>query len=242
MSSGRFLCRSSLCLTLFLSVAPAQSNSSVVSAPSSSNWIDILRDLPVVRWFAPSSQASTAEAAPAPAAGFCSVQPLPPVTDANALAFENGSNPQGAVDLAGLRPAMAVALERFRHMVMSVGGTFDLKSAYRPEAYQEHLQEVWFKWMELRANRDPGCQVLRASVEDEFARHHLLETQKPVTSSDHTRGLAFDAVVVLPKAARLRRRAVSLNRLTLLAGLTRPDIFHDPVHFKLALARKGRHV
>jgi len=35
---------------------------------------------------------------------------------------------------------------------------------------------------------------------------------------------------------------VNLNRLTLLAGLSRPDIFHDPVHFKLGAARRSRHV
>jgi D-alanyl-D-alanine dipeptidase len=128
---------------------------------------------------------------------------------------------------------MARALARFRQMVASVGGQFELKSAYRPVAYQAHLQAVWFKWMELRNNREPGCQALRASVGDEFTGHHLLESQKPVTSSDHTRGLAFDATVIVPKMAKLKTRRVSLDRLALMAGIKRPDIFRDPVHFKL---------
>ena len=129
-----------------------------------------------------------------------------------------------------------VALDKFERLVRSVGGTVELKSAYRPPSYQAHLQAVWFKWMlELRNNRESGCQTLRAQVGEEFARHRLLEKQMPVTSSDHTRGLAFDATVVLPRVAWLRARRVSLDRLALLAGIKRPDILHDPVHFKLAI-------
>jgi D-alanyl-D-alanine dipeptidase len=163
---------------------------------------------------------------------------LPEIGDAEALAFEKGASP----DTGGLMPAMARALEKFQHLVNSVGGTFELKSAYRPAPYQAHLQAVWFKWMlELRKNREPGCQTLRAQVGEEFARHHLLESQKPVTSSDHTRGLAFDATVVVPRVAHLKKRRVSLDRLALLAGIKRPDIVRDPVHFKLAIARGSRH-
>jgi len=167
----------------------------------------------------------------------CSVTPLPAIADAEALQFEKSTAPS----VGGLKPAMARALEKFRQLISSVGGSFELKSAYRPPAYQSHLQAVWFKWMgELRNNREPGCQALRAQVGEEFAQHHLLESQKPVTSSDHTRGLAFDATVIVPRAARLARRRVSLDRLALLAGIRRPDIFRDPVHFKLAMGRGGR--
>ena len=82
----------------------------------------------------------------------CSVAPLPEIVDAEAVRFENEEGP----DTGGLLPAMAQALEKFRRLVTSAGGTFDLKSAYRPLAYQEHLQQVWFKWMrELRFNRQP---------------------------------------------------------------------------------------
>jgi hypothetical protein len=72
-------------------------------------------------------------------------------------------------------------------------------------------------------------------VSAEFARHKLMETQMPVTDSDHTRGMAFDAAVMMPRLARLKKRRVSLDRLALLAGLRRPDIRHDPVHFKLVM-------
>jgi len=167
----------------------------------------------------------------------CSVAPLPEIVDAEAVQFENQDSP----DTGGLLPAMSQALEKFRKLVTSAGGTFDLKSAYRPLAYQEHLQQVWFKWMrELRFNRQPGCQALRAQVGDEFTRHKLMPTQMPVTDSDHTRGIAFDAAILMPRLARLKKRRVSLDRLALLAGLRRPDIRHDPVHFKLVIATTVR--
>jgi len=134
---------------------------------------------------------------------------------------------------------MARALGRFQQLVRLVGGTFELKSAYRPPSYQAHLRAVWFEWMlGLRNNREPGCQMLRAQVGEEFTRHHLLEMQKPVTSSDHTRGLAFDATVVVPRVAWLNKRRMSLDQLALLAGIQRPDIPRDPVHFQLATERR----
>jgi D-alanyl-D-alanine dipeptidase len=130
-------------------------------------------------------------------------------------------------------PAAARALDRFQSKVQSVGGTIVLKSAYRPSAYQKHLQNVWYKWMsELRNNQDPACQALRAQVQEEFTRHRLIETQHPVAVSDHTRGLAFDATVALPQHARIGRRRVTLDGLAHLSGLVRPAIVADPVHFK----------
>lgn len=228
------------CLT---AAEPApQATGPTVAEPS--GWLETLADLPVVRWLVspvtamdPLANVHFAQS-PAP----CSVAALPEIQDPEAMAFEKGTGPTAAVDLNGLLPAMARALARFQQLVSSVGGTVELKSAYRPSSYQAHLQAVWFKWMlELRRNREPGCQTLRAEVGEEFARHHLLETQKPVNSSDHTRGMAFDAAVVMPRIARLKRRRVSLDRLALLAGITRPDIRRDPVHFKLAIARTPRH-
>ena len=62
------------------------------------------------------------------------------------------------IDLTGLTPATSRALTRFQRVVGSAGGDLWLTSAYRPPAYQEHLQSVWDKWAELRDNQQPGCQ------------------------------------------------------------------------------------
>ncbi len=162
----------------------------------------------------------------------CSVAPLEPIEDPVAQELEAANGPNGAVDVAGMVPAAARALDRFEAKVASVGGTIVLKSAYRPASYQHHLQDVWYKWKALRNNQEPGCQNLRAQVQEEFAKHHLIESQHPVTVSDHTRGLAFDANVDLPLGAKIGRRRVTLDGLAHLAGLLRPAIATDPVHFK----------
>jgi hypothetical protein len=62
-------------------------------------------------------------------------------------------------------------------------------------------------------------------------------TQIPVTDSDHTRGMAFDAAVMIP---RLKKRRVSVDYLARLAGLMRPDFRRDPVHFKLVAVSVAR--
>jgi D-alanyl-D-alanine dipeptidase len=157
---------------------------------------------------------------------------LPAITDAQAIAFEGSVGSTAVVNTEGLTAATARALARFQKIIAAIGGTLRLTSAYRPSPYQEHLQAVWDKWMlEFRHNQDPGCQSLRAEVEQEFTRHQLLETQRPVPFSDHTRGIGFDAAVTLPNSGRHRRR-VGPDRLARLAGLRRPDVLHDPVHFR----------
>lgn len=163
----------------------------------------------------------------------CKVAPLSEIEDPEALAFEN--NPESvAAGLEGLTPDTAQALDTFRDMVTSAGGTFELKSAYRPSAYQAHLHEVWVKWMkELRNNRTPACQALREEVGAEFRRHQLLARQQPVPASDHALGLAFDAAVAMPRAARLNRKRVTVDKLANLAGIRRPNSRRDPVHFTL---------
>jgi D-alanyl-D-alanine dipeptidase len=161
----------------------------------------------------------------------CAVAPLDAIEDADALKLEASTS--SSIDIDNMKRAAAAALDRFQTNVAAAGGTIILKSAYRPAAYQKHLQNVWYKWMdELRNNDAPECETLRAQVEDEFNRHHLIETQHPVSVSDHTRGLAFDATVDLPSHARLGRRRVTVDTLARLSGLLRPAITADPVHFK----------
>ena len=163
----------------------------------------------------------------------CKVKPLSDIEDSEALEFENNAETAPA-DVGGLVPQTAQALDTFKEMVTSIGGTFELKSAYRPAAYQAHLHEVWMKWVkELHNNRSSGCRALREEVGAEFARHQLLLKQQPVPASDHVLGLAFDAAIALPRAARLNGKRVTVDKLAALAGIMRPTSRRDPVHFKL---------
>ena len=199
----------------------------------------------------PASSGTTAPMIPATTAfqaePGCSVAPLDPIEETSAAQLEiSGAN---VVDVDDMVPAAAVALGKFQDKVASVGGKMVLKSAYRPAAYQKHLQNVWYKWMsELKDNDDPACQILRSELQEEFTRHRLIERQHPVAVSDHTRGLAFDATVDLPPKAKMGRRKVTLDGLARLAGLLRPAIVADPVHFKFLrlpnvhlLASRRRH-
>ncbi len=170
--------------------------------------------------------------------GFCPVAPIPELRDRHALAFEESTT---SLSTSGLTPRTARALTRFFRLVRSVGGAMDLKSAYRPAAYQAHLRSVWESWMwELRDNTEPACASLRAQVYGEFTRHHLLQTQRPVPLSDHTLGIGFDAAVTVPPGARLHRRRVTVDKLARMCGVSRPDIFRDPVHFRLIHGRGSR--
>lgn len=163
----------------------------------------------------------------------CLVEPLSPMEDPEALAFE--AEQGAAVHVAGLTPPTRRAMFRFEHAVEAVGGTFTVTSAYRPAAYQEHLQQVWDKWVwALRDNPDPSCGELRARVEQEFIEHGLLDTQRPVAFSDHTKGVGFDAAVTLPELLpRKRRAATPVDQLAQLCGLVRPAPVQDRVHFRL---------
>ena len=192
------------------------------------SWQAEVLDVSLLRFFV-----SLIEPHPAPAFAACPIAPLESIDDAASLQLESNVDAGEVVDVAGMSPAAAGALVRFRSSVAAAGGTIVLKSAYRPSAYQQHLQDVWYKWMhELRHNRLAACQDLRAQVQAEFTRHRLLETQHPVAISDHTRGLAFDALVELPRRARLGRRRVTLDSLAHLVGFQRPAVAADPVHFK----------
>jgi len=163
----------------------------------------------------------------------CKVAPLSEIDDPEALTYEKNAE-SGLSDVDGLMPETAQALDTFKDLVTSLGGTFDLKSAYRPAAYQAHLHEVWVKWVkDLRNNRTAGCRALREEVQAEFQMHQLLVRQQPVPLSDHALGLAFDAAVMMPRAARLNGKRVTVDKLAAIAGIKRPNTRRDPVHFKL---------
>jgi hypothetical protein len=231
------------CLTflplVLLIALPAQAASRVSAPLAGIAWLDQLLSWPMSLLFQPKTPASLEMESyiPPVAAVPCLVAPLPEVTDVEALEFEAHRGSDGVVQTDGLTPAAAMALSQFESLVAAYGGTLTLTSAYRPPAYQEHLQAVWDKWMvELRHNEQPECQGLRAQVWEEFAGHQLLETQRPAGTSDHSLGTAFDAAVFLP--LRPRRKAVSIDRLAWRAGLYRPVAIADPVHFRLGVPKR----
>jgi len=225
-----------VCLTLSISTANAN-----VPAETTASWLNDLMPFGWFQFFAPpTTDLSIFQAmlppTPPPAPPPCAIGPIPPIEDEEARGFEAAAGSSAVVDIAGLTPQTALALARFEQRVASLGGKFAVTSAFRPVAYQEHLQIVWDKWKQLRDNDDEGCAVVKAEVAAEFERHRLLESQRPVPFSDHTRGIGFDAAIFLPKR--------NLDRVAQASGFRRPDVFHDPVHFRLAIRaeKNGRHL
>jgi hypothetical protein len=205
-----------LCVILYLSTAAAAPRGVL---PDFEHIFEQLFPKPVAQLPMPSIAT-----APAVMPG-CSVGPIPPLDDQEAQSFEAAAGTPDEVNLSGLTPATRIALARFQRSIATLGGKVEVTSAYRPPAYQAHLQVVWDKWMQLRGRMEPACAEVRAQVEDEFQRHGLLASQRPVPFSDHTRGVGFDAAVLL--------RRGRLDRVALNAGIRRPDVVRDPVHFRL---------
>ena len=195
-------------------------------------WLESLWNLPVFKWlsgFDASPVAPPGAAIAAPALPPCPVAPLQPIEDAEAALMEDGGS---ALNLEGLTPRTNLALSRFESMVEARGGSFILTSAYRPATYQAHLRNVWHKWVdEMKDNQDPSCFELKAQASAEFTRHALLESQHPVEVSDHTMGIGFDAAIAFPVVKK--RRRISVDRIARLAGVARPAVRRDPVHFRL---------
>lgn len=123
----------------------------------------------------------------------CPVPSLTPITDPAAISFEQGNR----VLTDQLTPATQAGLACMRNRVAELEGNFELNSAYRPPAYQAHLQEVWDRWRLLRNNRNAQCATLREQVRYEMIdNHNLVPTIRPAAgnpNAPHARGIAFDA-------------------------------------------------
>jgi RHS repeat-associated protein len=149
----------------------------------------------------------------------CPVQPLDPITDQQAQNFEAGNN----VDVMGLTAGTQNALLCFEGTIRGGGGTTQLGSAYRPEAYQRHLRDVWDKWGQLQRTNNPNCAGLRQQVQAEMNRHQI--TERPCLNGancPHVEGRAFDMSVTLGpgqnRQAIMRQCGVSRPRPTADGG------------------------
>lgn len=150
----------------------------------------------------------------------CNVPALSPITDPDALAYENGNT----LNVTGLTSGTQTALSCLESAVSAAGGSMHVSSAFRPPPYQEHLQEVWDLWNDLRNRTEPECQTQRSQLQAEFSKHGLMLTQRPANNSPHTTGHGFDANVTLPPGQ-------DIDALAAACGLNRPVPVTDPVHF-----------
>jgi hypothetical protein len=95
------------------------------------------------------------------------------------------------LDTAKLTQGTRTALTCLQNAVGAAMGTLTVTSAYRPQAYQNHLREVWDKWQAIKDRTDAACADTKAQVQTEWNRHDL--AFQPALVSDHSSGTAFDA-------------------------------------------------
>ncbi len=151
----------------------------------------------------------------------CQVAPLKPLTDPDAIAFENGNR----VNTDPANFSLNTELTRLTNAVANAGGNGTLTSAYRPPTYQSHLREVYTKQMLLANRREPECVTLKAEVQAEFSGtngHNII--QRPARRSNHSLGRSFDYAITGITSAQI-------DSLANGCGLTRPLPVRDRVHF-----------
>jgi hypothetical protein len=80
--------------------------------------------------------------------------------------------------------------------VNGAGVSVNLASAFRTDAYQRHLWEIYNRWktLGLSTNTDETCTVLKKKVHDEWSEHGLqgLRTSPAFKAGKHPKGTAFD--------------------------------------------------
>lgn len=141
-------------------------------------------------------------------------------TVVNPLAPYTGQHPLG-VDIAGLTAATQTALTCLQNAVAAAGGSLAVTSAFRPQAYQNHLREVWDKRQQLLGWTEAECATIKTAIDQDFALHGL--AFQPALVSNHSAGNAFDATFTLPAGQNIDTIAAGCN-------LSRP-VAGDLVHF-----------
>lgn len=97
-------------------------------------------------------------------------------------------------------------------------------SAYRPQAYQNHLRQVRDRAIALQGNTDPECAQLKLRVNAEMANHRLTIDRPVAQMSLHTSGRAVDISWSLPGSSDPGAR---IDELAIQAGL-RHELHDDP--------------
>jgi hypothetical protein len=142
------------------------------------------------------------------------------------------------IDTVHLQLNMQTALACFQGGIQGSGGTFVLKSAYRTNAYQAHLREVWDKWLALQPLAgDPTCAQVYSDVQAEFNKHGIVHRPASADLGPHTTGSAIDVcadgIAQSACAGSVPNPILSVTQTLNMAdgcGLYRP-VPTDPVHF-----------
>lgn len=174
----------------------------------------------------------------------CPVAPIAAITDPDALAMEGGTRVIWNHTAASLQ----TCANSLVGLIQGAGGTANITSAYRPQAYQDHLREVWDNARTLASHPETACDTVRAAVNAEMANHALNVTRPVAQISNHRAGNAADISWSLP--ATLTQAICQLpvpdggsptppteeqciDSLAARAGMTHPLHAGDVPHFEV---------
>lgn len=125
----------------------------------------------------------------------CPVTPITPITDADALAMEGGTRVVWNNTVANLQTRANNLVD----LIRGAGGTAGITSCLSsPQAYQNHLRDVWNKARALRGHPQTACDTVRAAVNAEMANHGLRVNRPVGRVSNHRAGNAVDINWALP--------------------------------------------
>ena len=127
------------------------------------------------------------------------------------------------LDTDNLTAGTGIALQCLRTAVADNGGSLRVISGYRSQSYQDHLREVWDKYLTTSAWPATRCPEVRDNVELEWELHDL--GAEPAVVSAHSSGIAFDA-----RWGTLDP-GVGIDELARGCGLSRPLPVSDRRHF-----------
>lgn len=181
----------------------------------------------------------------------CSTPDLPAITDAQAQQIEapetfsttmvdgHPVSMSSRAILTNLTAKTSAGLTAMLTKVVNTpgAGVPAINSAWRPQAYQDHLRAIRDRADRLGAhfdrgtgavtftNNDPACASLRQEVTRELLEHRL--GNNPVAKKSlHSQGLAVDVSTNLPPG-------VDIDTLAAGTGIARPPALRvkDPIHF-----------
>ncbi|MFZ3043600.1 MAG: pilin [Minisyncoccia bacterium] len=154
--------------------------------------------------------------------GACAVLPLTPISDPLAQQMEGGQT----VIWTNTDSRLQTCVNKF---IGRVGGT--VTSAYRPQAYQEHLFEIRDRWCTegLQSNSDAVCSSLKSIVSAEVAKHFGSGWScgaVAATASTHSSGTGVDI-------SGINQSSASVQQAASVSCLSWANYAGDPYHYNL---------
>ena len=89
-------------------------------------------------------------------------------------------------------------------------GSFQVTSGFRPQAYQNHILDVYDKFQLIQNWDSPKCTTTKANIVREWGIHAPFD-HRPANVSNHTSGTAFDAAWTLPANTSIDTLAQGCN-------------------------------